>query len=283
MADLEPPAVLPELQAALARVAARQPDVLWSIAVRRDGELVAALEPERVLATASMGKVLLLLDVSRALLRGELAAADRLAAEPEDLVGDSGLWQHLTEPTLSVASLCTLVASVSDNLATNVLLRSRGLASVQAVSRELGYDRTLLMDRIRDQRMPEHPPAPSQGSAVELAELMHRIVCGTALGDPDARVRDWLALNTDLSMVAAAFALDPLAHGPSASGMWLMSKTGSDAGVRADAGCLVTESSTWAYAVLANARQAEARGDHDLMLSMREVGEALWRAVRAPR
>jgi beta-lactamase class A len=281
MDALDPDLVSRELQAALERVVGSSPDVLWSIAILHDGHPVAEVDPDRVLATASMGKVFLLLDVARALLRGEIAPEDRLAPTADDAVADSGLWQHLAEPSMSVISLCVLVASVSDNLATNVLLRSRGLASVQAVSRELGYDRTLLLDRIRDQRMSADPPAPSHGSAGDLADLMHRIVQGAALGEADVLVADWLALNTDLSMVAAAFALDPLAHGPSAAASWLMSKTGADAGVRADAGCLVTESGTWSYAALANARRPDVQGDDELMRSMHEIGDALRVAVIA--
>lgn len=278
MGPLDRDPALSGLQAALERVADSVPDVRWSMVLLRDGRPIAAVDPERVLATASMGKVFLLLDVARAMLRGELAPEDRLTPTRDEAVADSGLWQHLAEPSLSVASLCVLVGAVSDNLATNVLLRARGLESVQEISRELGYDRTLLLDRIRDERTPSDAPAPSQGSAGDLADLMHRIAQGTALGEPDELVRNWLALNTDLSMVAAAFALDPLAHGRLAGDPWLISKTGTDHSVRADAGCLVTPSSTWAYAVVANGTPGEANSDDDIMRGMRLIGEA-WRAA----
>ena len=50
---------------------------------------------------------------------------------------------------------------------------------------------------------------------------------------------DLLRLNTDLSMVAAAFALDPLAHVDVDVGVRLFNKTGTDIGTRADVACAV--------------------------------------------
>ena len=50
------------------------------------------------------------------------------------------------------------------------------------------------------------------------------------------RLRRWLSANTDLSMVASAFCLDPLAHFEPDRGIMLVNKTGTNAGVRADAG-----------------------------------------------
>jgi beta-lactamase class A len=46
-----------------------------------------------------------------------------LARTAEDPVVDSGLWQHLAAEALSAGDLAVLVGAVSDNLATNTLLR----------------------------------------------------------------------------------------------------------------------------------------------------------------
>ncbi len=64
------------------------------------------------------------------------------------------------------------------------------------------------------------------------------------------RVADWLALGTDLSMVASAFGLDPLAHTRSDHGLALFNITGSEAGVRAEAGVLRGPRAGVAYAVI---------------------------------
>ena len=49
-----------------------------------------------------------------------------LARTAEDPVGDSGLWQHLAAEALSAGDFAVLVGAVSDNLATNTLLRHVG-------------------------------------------------------------------------------------------------------------------------------------------------------------
>ena len=72
--------------------------------------------------TASVGK-LLLAHRGRAAARRRSAQRCRLAERESALaVADSGLWQHLQVDNLSIDDLCVLIAGVSDNLATNVVL-----------------------------------------------------------------------------------------------------------------------------------------------------------------
>jgi beta-lactamase class A len=59
----------------------------------------------------------------------------------------------------------------------------------------------------------------------------------------------WLSLNADLSMVASAFGLDPLAHRGVDHSTLLVNKTGTDTGVRSEAGALRGSRSAVAYAV----------------------------------
>ena len=64
-----------------------------------------------------------------------------------------------------------------------------------------------------------------------------------------ARVLRWVAANADLSMVAAAFGLDPLAHAEPDRGVTLINKTGTISTVRADVGIVVGPAAEVAYAV----------------------------------
>src|SRR5205085_32113 len=77
----------------------------------------------------------------------------------------------------------------------------------------LGLRETALRDRVRNKREAHHPPTLSHGSAAELAGLLgglaRRELISAAVSE---RVDRWLATNTDLSMVASAFDLDPLAQ-----------------------------------------------------------------------
>ena len=115
------------------------------------GEELATLDPHAVRPTASVGKVLLLIEVARRLVHRELDPATLFTRTSEDAVADSGLWQHLHTRSLAVADLAVLVGAVSDNLATNVLLREIGLPAVGATGRgaRVAGD-TALHDRVRD-------------------------------------------------------------------------------------------------------------------------------------
>lgn len=246
-----------------------------------DGEVLLDLDADAVLPTASVGKVLLLVEVARRVHAGELDPAEPLPRTPADAVGDSGLWQHLRVPALPVADLAVLVAAVSDNLATNVLLRRVGLDAVAATARSVGLRATALHDVVRDVRTPADPPALSSGSAAELAGLFARLAAGAAISaEVSATVNGWLATGTDLSMVAGALGLDPLAHVAADRSVVLRNKTGTDPGVRADVGWLRAGGTTLAYAVLA--AWPPDRDERDPVLAaMRALGAQLRDRLRA--
>lgn len=66
------------------------------------------------------------------------------------------------------------------------------------------------------------------------------------------RIGKWLLVGVDLSMVAAAFGLDPLAHSFADRGFLVMNTTGTDTGIRADVGSVHGTTATLSYAVIAN-------------------------------
>ncbi|MET1052819.1 MAG: serine hydrolase [Mycetocola sp.] len=203
-----------------------------------------------VMPTASIGKVLLLIDVAARLDDTEFAALTILDRESSDSVGDSGVWQHLQAPSLPVADLAALIGATSDNLATNVLLRLIGLDSVRRRAESVGLKRTALLDRVRDHRGPDDAPHLSVGSMKELAWLVAAIARGEIVTQTvSQRVAGWLSLNADLSMVASAFGMDPLSHRSGDHGIQMFNKTGVDTGVRADVGVVRGPRAGVAYAV----------------------------------
>ena len=110
----------------------RLPDLApaeWSIRVVdvAQGSVLASLDARRVLRTASVGKLFLLVEAARQATAGELDLTERVAWQDDERVEDSGLWYLLDQRELSVRDLCVLVGAVSDNLATNVLVRVVGL------------------------------------------------------------------------------------------------------------------------------------------------------------
>jgi beta-lactamase class A len=257
---------------------AQVPDVQWSIRVldTATGADLFAEEPERMLPTASVGKLLLLVEVARRIESGDWAPETPLPRNPEDAVADSGLWQHLTAAELSVHDLATLVGVMSDNEATNVLLRATGLGSVGEVADKLGLERTRLNDRVRDQRTDQHPWTLSVGTAGELARLMADLGDGTVLSrEVSARVLGWLKAGADLSMVAQPLGLDPLAHADGDRGVRLWHKTGTDDGTRADVGLVRAGDSSVAYAVVARWEPGGADRRDEVLSVMHAVGAAL--------
>lgn len=214
------------------------------------GESVFAVDERIVLPTASIGKILLLIEVSARLTDrtvSDFAIADRSAT---DAVADSGIWQHLQAPAFPIADLAALVGATSDNLATNVLLRQVGLDAVRSRTEKLGLVRTALLDRVRDVRGPDDAPQLSVGSTAELAWLFQALANGHII-DPvtSQRVLSWLSLNADLSMVASAFGRDPFSHRGVEHNTWMVNKTGTDVGVRSEAGILRGPRAGIAYAV----------------------------------
>jgi beta-lactamase class A len=214
------------------------------------GRSMVAIDDRIVLPTASIGKILLLIEVSARLTSREFSGFGILDKTPRDAVADSGIWQHLQAPSLPVADLATLVGATSDNLATNVLLRQVGLSAVRARTESLGLMRTALLDLVRDSRGPDDAPQLSVGSTAELSWLFGALARNEVVDAlTSQRVMGWLSLNSDLSMVASAFGLDPLAHRGPDHGTLLVNKTGTDAGVRSEAGALRGTHRAVSYAV----------------------------------
>ncbi|RJE84170.1 serine hydrolase [Paracoccus onubensis] len=242
---------------------ARTPDIRWSIELRDipTNTTAFSLGATRVLKTASLAKVFLLIEVAARLSEGTLTADEPIDRRDVPKVQDSGLWRYLKTDILPLADAATLVAAVSDNWATNALLHRVGLDAVRARSNVLGYSESLLADYIRDDRGPAHPPTVSEGRASDWTDLFARMHRRNLVSrDVDAQVEYWLGTGTDHSMIASALNLDPLIHGSAYGAESFYNKTGSDSGVRADAGLFVGENAC-SYCLIANWNPEADRAD----------------------
>jgi beta-lactamase class A len=239
---------------------------------------------DAVLPIASAGKLLLLAEIARSRADGRLDTGAEVSIDPEDYCGGSGLLATLSPRRWTILDLVRLTAAVSDNTATNALLRRVGLDRVNEGARQLGLQQTRIVDRIREPRLLSHPPTFAVGTARELATLAQRVAgpedwARTMLG--------WLAMNTDRSMVAATIPHDPEQRGvlagpqtgaqtgplagPAPDGdaaLRLANKTGTDSGVRADVG-VVRGRRDVCYAAIGCCAPGD---EHKLVSSMRGVG-----------
>ncbi|MGO3885369.1 MAG: serine hydrolase [Mycetocola sp.] len=242
----------------------------------RSGQNLLAVDDYIVMPTASIGKVLLLIDVAAKMQDSSFPALSVLERSPQDLVSETGLWQHLQVPALPIADLATLVAATSDNVATNVLVRAIGLDSVRRRTESIGLKRTAMLDRVRAKRGPDDAPHISLGSMRELSWLFGSLVRGEIV-DPatSAQVTEWLSRNMDLSLVASAFGMDPLAHRDNRHGLTLVNKTGVDSNIRVEAGVLTGPRAGVSYAVAASFADHELRSRLAVVDALRTVGEDL--------
>ncbi len=252
-------------------------EVLWSVLVTHAERTTPLLEvdADRVCATASIGKVLLLIATAELIESGALGADALLSRSAVAPVADSGLWQHLDVDSLSVNDLCTIVGATSDNLATNVLISAVGLMQVADTGQRLGLRRTALHDIVRDRRLREHPQSLSSGSARDLVRLCRALHDSSEISPGVcSKVTGWMSTNTDLSMVASAFGLDPLAHVDVDRGVRLWNKTGTNDGVRCDMGVVDVGDEAVTYAVLANWTPQDSKDTtRDVVLAaMRGIG-----------
>ncbi|NEN05534.1 serine hydrolase [Diaminobutyricibacter tongyongensis] len=237
------------------------------------GAVLFSVDDHVVMPTASIGKVLLLVEVAARIQSGHLSPLALLDRSREDAVGDSGIWQHLQAPSLPVADLAAIVGATSDNLATNVLLRHIGLEAVSSRTESLGLTRTALLDLVRDHRGPDDAPQLSVGSANELTWLFSSLARGEIVNSVTSqRVISWLSLNSDLSMVASAFGLDPLSHRAVEHRTLLVNKTGTDAGVRSEVGVLRGPRAGITYAVSMYFDDATLASRLAVLEGMRTVG-----------
>jgi beta-lactamase class A len=265
------------LQQSIDGVVATPADIDWSICVRDvAGREVAGRNADRSMKTASVGKLLLLVEVARQCAEGDLTGTTLLRKDPELGLGDSGIWQHLHVEELAVHDLCVLIASVSDNLATNALLKHVGLQRIYDLAKSLGLDHTALLDYVRDHRGPDDPETLSTGSASELSLVMSQLSRNELVSPTvSQQVNAWLATNVDLSMVASVFGLDPLAHPPSDRNFVIRNKTGADPGVLADVGMIGRNAVWFNYAVIANWNASDPDRRDSALSAMRAIGTIL--------
>jgi beta-lactamase class A len=262
--------------AALGQLAYEGAQVSANVLDLRTGRVLVSIDDRIVLPTASIGKILLLIEVSARLTERDFSGYGILDKTPRDSVGESGIWQHLQAPALPVTDLATIVGATSDNLATNVLLRQVGLAAVRARTESLGLNRTALLDLVRETRGPDDAPQLSVGSTAELAWLFGALARNEIV-DPvtSQRVMGWLSLNCDLSLVASAFGLDPLSHRTPDHSTLLVNKTGADAGIRSEAGALRGLRSSVSYAVSVQFPDEELTERLRVLEAFRTVGNDL--------
>ncbi|WIE64998.1 serine hydrolase [Curtobacterium sp. MCLR17_036] len=267
---------------ALGALAVDGASVSASVIDTSSGRSLLSVDDTLVQPVASLGRVLLLVEVAARLEDGRLHG-DRLQRMARDTATGAGLWQFLQEPTMQVPDLATLVGATGDAWATNALLSTVGIDAVRERADSLGFERTALIDRVRDRRGPDDAPDTSVAPTGELAWVMRGLALGEVVDEAVSnRVLGWLSLASDLSLVAGSFGLDPLSHRALDHGLQAVAVTGSSTGVRAEAGILRGPGSSVSYAVTVTFDDVSLQRRLAVVEALRTMGTEVLEAVHAP-
>lgn len=267
---------------ALGALALEGAGVSASVIDTSSGKALLAIDDTLVQPVASLGRVLLLIEVAAQLEDGRLHG-DRLQRMARDTATGAGLWQFLQEPTMQVPDLATLVGATADAWAMNALLTTVGIDAVRERAESLGIERTALIDRVRDRRGPDDAPDASVAPTGELSWVMRGLALGEVVDEAVSnRVLGWLSLASDLTLVAGSFGLDPQAHRALDHGLQVVAVTGSSTGVRAEAGILRGPGSSVSYAVTVTFDDASLQRRLAVVEALRTMGTEVLEAVHAP-
>jgi beta-lactamase class A len=113
------------------------------------GERFGHLE-RAVFPTASAIKLAIVYELFRQVDEGRVRLDDTLTLDRKKAVGGSGVLFELGTPTLSIRDYATLMVTLSDNTATNVLIDLVGMDNVTARMSALGLGSTKLRRRMID-------------------------------------------------------------------------------------------------------------------------------------
>jgi len=208
--------------------------------------------PDVVLPTASTIKLAVLYELFRQSDDGSLKLE---AALPLDrrlaVAGGPGLF-YLGTPTLSLREYATMMVMLSDNTATNVLIRTLGMEAVNNRTRGLGLVNTrlrrLMLDLDAARRGDENV-----STASEIARLLEAFYRGEGL-KPASRDQALALLKVEKGGPT------PLQRGVPA-GVEVACKPGELEGVRVDAGIVFAKNRPYIFSMMTSYLEDDGRGE----------------------
>ena len=210
--------------------------------------------------TASAIKLAVLYELMKQAEAGTVALDTPAPVNHAQLVGGSGVLQHLKSASLSLRDHATLMIMVSDNSSTNIVIQTLGMDKVNARMAGLGLGdirlRRLMMDAAAVKRGDENVASPQ--SLARVAELLWRG------HDHKPESRD-AALGM-LKLVSGSIRAAVPGRVP------VYEKTGTLDGVRTEAGVVAVEGRPFSIAVMTT----YLREDEDGSRVIREMAAAAY-------
>jgi beta-lactamase class A len=233
----------------LSTIVARNDGVIgYAIVDLRSGQTVAARLEREPFPTASAIKIPILYELLKRADEGALSLDAAAPLARAQVVGGSGVLQHLTTPSLSLRDHAALMMILSDNTATNVVIDAVGMAQVVARMQTLGLNDVLLRRKMMDdaavRRGDENVASPA--SLLKVTELLWK---GEGLSTARRDVgREILRLVPGAIRSAVP------------NRVVVYSKTGSLAGVRAETAIVDLADAPFGLAVMSTYLKEDAAG-----------------------
>jgi beta-lactamase class A len=115
-----------------------------------EGDEELGLSPDRAVVTASVFKIAVALELARQAAKGELDLTERVKVSSDDrILGPTGLSGMLDDAELSLRDLAYLMITISDNTATDVIMKKIGLDRINQTLEGLGLTKTSLVGDCR--------------------------------------------------------------------------------------------------------------------------------------
>ncbi len=233
-----------KFQKTLEAIAWDVPAVLGISVVDLQGDQTFGVNQDLVFPQGSAIKVSILVSLYMRQGARELDVDDVVPIRAADRVGGSGYLRHFGDGTsqLSLHDLSVLMITVSDNMATNMLIDRVGMERATRIMNGLGFPNTRL------QRKMIRPLESARGNEnlstpAEAARLMARILrCDLPIDEADCE---------ELQDVLAIPHAGPIQDG-TPGGIRVLQKTGSITGVRTSWGVVDLPGRPYALAVMGN-------------------------------
>src|SRR5262245_8192868 len=226
------------------------------------GERIAHLEGE-TFPTASTIKLAIVYELFRQSAEGKIKLDETITLDRAKAVGGSGVLYELGTPTLSIRDYATLMVTLSDNTATNLLIDRLGMDSVAARMQGLGLHATKLrrhmMDTAAARRGDENVSTPDE--LVRLLQAIQKVDPALELlkKSKESRLRKGLP-----------------------PGVATADKPGELDGVRVDAGIVFARNRPYVFCVMTTFLKDEDEGERAIQDMSRAAYDYFIRLADAP-
>jgi beta-lactamase class A len=232
----------------------------YLIVDQSSGERIAHLERE-TFPTASTIKLAIVYELFKQVEEGKLRLEETIALERAKAVGGSGVLFELGTPTLSIRDYATLMVTLSDNTATNVLIDRLGMDAIAKRMELLGLNGTKLrrhmMDTAAARRGDENVSTPDE--LVRLLQQMPAAGIDLLKKPKESRLRKGLP-----------------------QGVAVADKPGELDGVRVDAGIVYAKNRPYVFCVMTTFLRDDGEGERAIEEMSRAAFEYFSRLADSP-